>query len=123
MSLKIKFADNTEVEYLNAIETEGYWNGSSRRTLTFEIARTAANVDTLDTLCTEANLASLALTNTEDEITNTYDGYVLKLKCGVEPVLIQAETPNAPAAYENRIVLRLGKRTYIEEQLNTLLGQ
>ena len=120
MALKLKFADGTEQPYLTALETEEYWNGSSRRTLTFQLARDAANLETLDGLCTEQNLAQLELTNDEMGITNVYEGYVLKLKVGVEPVLVSAETPDAPAVYEDRIILKLGKRTYIEQQLHDL---
>ena len=131
MALKVKFADSkkTEIEYLSALETEEYFNGSSRRTLTFEMARDAANVETLDKLCSvENNVARLELINDAVEIkhedgtietttvTNIYDGYVLKLKVGVEPKLVNSETQ----AYEDRIVLKLGKRTYLEDQLHKL---
>ena len=116
MSLKIKFANGNELTYLTALETEEYWNGSSRRTLTFQLARDAANLEELDGLCTEQNLAQLELTNDEMGITNVYEGYVLKLKLAVEPVLVDAEKQT----YEDRIKLKLGKRTYIEEQLHLL---
>jgi len=120
MALKIKFVNGTEQTYLSALETEEYYNGSSRRTLTFEIARDAANLEELDALCTEENLAKLELINEEEGITNLFEGYVLKLKVGVEPVLVTAETPEAPAAYEERVVLKLGKRTYIEQMLHDM---
>ena len=131
MALKIKFADSkkTEIEYSSALETEEYYNGSSRRTLTFEMARDAANIQDLDTLCgVETNVAKLELINDAVEIedgdgnkiittvTNIHEGYVLKLKVGVEPKLIDAETQT----YEDRIILKLGKRTYIEEKLHLL---
>ena len=120
MALKIKFNGGEDLPYLSALETEEYWNGSSRRTLTFQLARDAANLEELDGLCTEQNLAQLELINDEMGATNVYEGYQLKLKVGVEPVLVSAETPEAPAAYEDRIVLKLGKRTYIEQQLHDL---
>lgn len=116
MALKIKFANGTEQAYLNAIETEEYYNGSSRRTLTFEIARDAANLEELDALCTEANLEKLELINEEEAISNIYDGYVLKLKLGVEQKLADPETNT----YEEYVCLKLGKRTYIEEKLHKL---
>jgi len=53
-------------------------------------------------------------------VTNIYDGYVLKLKCGIEKKLIQPETPQAAAVYEDRLIFKLGKSTYIEEQLHRL---
>ena len=126
MSLKIIFADKkkTGVVYQSAIETEEFFNGSSRRTLTFNIAKGAIGLDALDALCTEDNCVKLELVNDAfvDEngetstITNMYEGYVLKLKVGVESVLTDAEKQT----YEDRIVLKLGKRTYIEEKLHEL---
>ena len=116
MALKIKFANKTQVAYLNAIETEEYFNGASRRTLTFDIARDAVGLDALDALCTEDNCKKLELINEDEGVTNVYDGYVLKLKLAVEPVLVDAEKQT----YEDRIKLKLGKRTYIEEQLHKL---
>lgn len=119
MALKIIFSDTdrTEQTYLMALETEEYYNGSSRRTLTFDIARDEANIEALDVLCsTESNVAKLELVNEEMDVTNIYDGYVLKLKVGVEPKLIDPETQT----YEDRVILKLGKRTPIEEKLHEL---
>ena len=118
--LKLKLTNGKEYEYLKAFETEEFFNGSSRRTLTFEMARTTADLEELDTDCTETNCETIELTNTEMGITNIYDDYVLKLKVGVEPVLIQSESPENSAVYEDRIILKLGKRTYIEQQLKDL---
>ena len=124
--LKIIFNDKkkTEIEYLTAFETEEYFNGGSRRTLSFDIAKTATGLDALDTLCTEDNCAKLELVNdaVTDEngdvqtVTNIYEGYVLKLKVGIESVLVDAEKQT----YEDRIKLKLGKRTYIEQKLHDL---
>ena len=115
----IKFTDGTNFEYLNSVETEEYFNGSNRRTLTFEAAVGVVSVDALNTVMgDEANTAVIELSN--GEVKNIYDGYVLKAKCGIENKLVAAETPDAPALYEDRIVFKLGKRTYIEEQLKRL---
>lgn len=116
MAFKIRFANKTEVAYLNAIETEEYWNGASRRTLAFDIARDAVGLDALDNLCTEDNCTKLELINEDEDVTNIYEGYVLKLKLAVEPVLVDAEK----RTYEDRIKLKLGKRTYLEEKLHKL---
>ena len=126
--LKIKIA-NTAFEYLNALETEEFFNGSSRRTLTVTCAPDAISIDELNALLTEENLASVTLVNTSagtDEegnaltVTNVYDGYVLKLSCGIRNELVQTETPDSAAVYADRLVFKLGKRTYIEEQLHKL---
>ncbi len=133
--MNIKFLNGTNFEYLNAVETEEYYNGASRRTLTFEAEVGVISVDELNSLLSdEANTKSITLTGDvvemfDDEGTpagetaqavNIYDGYVLKCRCGVENKLIEAETPESAAVYEDRLVFKLGKRTYIEEQLHRL---
>lgn len=133
--MNIKFLNGINFEYLNALETEEYFNSASRRTLTFECAVNTISVDELNAvLSDENNTASLVLTGDAVEIAdsagnptgettqavNIYDGYVLKLKCGIENKLVQIETPEQAAVYEDRLVFKLGKRTYIEEQLHRL---
>ena len=119
--LKIQFSNtNTEVEYLSALETEEFFNGSSRRTLTITCAPDAISLDALNALLTEENLASITLYSEESGISNVYDGYVLKLSCGIKSELVQAETPDSAAVYADRLVIKLGRRTYIEEQLHRL---
>ncbi len=154
--MKIKFKNDTELDYLKAIETEEYFNGSSRRTLTFECDTNAISIDELnDILSVEDNLKEITLIgepypvykknkittqgvnetgeeiNIEQEVItdeieryetsqNIYNGYILKLKCGVESVMTESESSETPAKYEDKIIFKLGKRTYVEEQLNKL---
>ena len=145
--LKVKIGEK-EFEYLTSLETEEYYNGSSRRTLTVNYPSDAIGLDELNALLTEENLAEIVMTNTEgisvykdvlaeneegemvptgeqefdhfDPIVNYFDGYVLKLSCGITSVITQPETPDTPAVYEEQIVFKVGKRTYIEEQLHKL---
>jgi hypothetical protein len=116
MALKIKFMGGAEQAYTTALETEEYFGGSNRRTLTFEIPREKANLETLDALCGEENLGKLELINEEEGITNIYDGYTMKLRLGIEQKLLDPETN----AYGEHICLKLGKLTYIESRLKAL---
>ncbi len=134
--MKIKFKNSKEVEYLKAIEREEYYNGSSRRTLTFECDKNAISIDELNSiLSVEENLKEITLINEQVPMTipegeellqepqpfsNIYNDYLLKLKCGIENKLLAEETPETKAIYEDRIIFKLGKRTYIEEQLEKL---
>ena len=119
--MNIKFLDGTDFEYIDAIETEEYFNGASRRTITFECEAGAIGVDELNAvLNNEENTKSFILENAEENVTNICDGYQLKLKCGIENRLVKSETPDMPAVYADRLVFKLGKRTYIEEQLKKL---
>lgn len=117
--MNIKFTNGVNFNYINAVETEEFYNGASRRTLSFECEVGVIGVDELNAiLSNETNIASITLTN--GEVVNIYDGYVLKLRCGIENKLVAAETPETPAVYEDRLVFKLGRRTYIEEQLHNL---
>lgn len=119
--MTIIFANGKRVPYLEAIETEEYWGGSNRRTLTFTCVADAVSVDTLNAILNDAaNTASLSLTNEELGVTNLYEGYTLKLKVGIEPVQTKPDDPDAPATYADRLVFKLGKPTYIEAQLAKL---
>ncbi len=156
--MKIKFANGTEFNYLNAIEAEEYYNGASRRTLTFECSADTISVDMLNAvLSDEANTASIKLLGepvpvsvvhdatyasevdrrplgkvteeVKDEADvvghyvtpeSIYDDYVLKLKCGIESVLVYSETPESTAVYADKLIFKLGKPTYIEHQLKKL---
>lgn len=119
--MNIKFNNGTGFSYLEAFETEEFYNGSSRRTLTFYCEVGAISLDELNTvLSDEANTQSITLTNEEENVTNIHDGYVLKIKCGIENRLVQSETPETAAVYADRLVFKLGKRTYIEEMLHRL---
>ena len=62
--LKIKVGTK-EFEYLTSLETEEYYNGSSRRTLTVNCLSDAIGLDELNALLTEDNLAEIVMTNTE----------------------------------------------------------
>lgn len=122
--LKIKIGKK-EIEYLNAVETEEYYNGASRRTLSIECGKDEISLDELNEIVSdEKNTEEIVLTAVDEngEITaeNVYGGYVLKLSCGINKILVQPETPENAAVYEDRIVVKLGKRTYIEEQLHKL---
>lgn len=119
--MTIIFANGKCVPYLEAIETEEYWGGSNRRTLTFTCVADAVSVDTLNAILNDAaNTASLQLTNEDLDITNVYDGYTLKLKVGIESVQEKPEDLLTPALYADRLVFKLGKPTYIEAQLARL---
>ena len=133
--MNIKFLNGTNFSYLNAVETEEYYNGASRRTLAFEAEVGVIGVDELNgILSDENNTKSITLTgdavaildengNPTGETThavNICDGYVLKCKCGIENKLVTEETSETPAVYADRLVFKLAKRTYIEEMLHRL---
>lgn len=126
--MKAIFCNGAEVTYLNAIETEEFWGGSSRRTLTFTCAPDAVSIDALNTILSDtANTETLTLVGeiagedgTQQAVTNLYEGYTMKLAVGIDKVLVQPETPDSAAVYADRLVFKLGRPTFIEQRLAAL---
>ena len=126
--MKAIFGNNAEVTYLDAIETEEFWGGSSRRTLTFTCAADAVSIDALNAILSDtANTETLALQGAvvtpegkEQAVTNLYEGYTMKLSVGIDSVLVQPESPDSAAVYADRLVFKLGRPTFIEQQLAKL---
>ena len=118
--LTLTLKDGTHFAYVEALETEEWYNGASRRTLTVTALPDAAKLDELAAKLTEENLAAIRMTCDEPPADNLYEGYVLVLSLGLQQVQTQPETPESPAVYEPRLVVKLGRRTYIEQQLARL---
>ena len=136
--MKIKFNNGKTVEYLRAFETEEYYNGASRRTLSFECKVGVVGVDELNALLSdESNTEHIVLEGNNIPVykndengnqvvdhyevaKNIYDKYSLKLMVGIEPVLVKKETPESESVYEDRIKFKLGRRTYIEQRLKEM---
>lgn len=130
----VKFANEKEINYLFAEEKEEYYNGNNRRTLTFEVDPAEIGLAELNEVLNNAeNIKTIELTSDPlpqyDEAGNItgyatekaiHDGYVLKLNVGIENKKVAEETPDAPAEYAERIYFKIGRRTYIEEQLAAL---
>lgn len=109
-----------EFEYIDVREREEKYNGEDRRTLTVYCMPGVIGMDVLNAMLTEQNLASITLENTDTGAVAIHEGYVLKLACGIHSEKIQDETPNSPALYEDRLVFKIGRRTYIEQKLHEL---
>lgn len=115
----IQIADRV-FEYLKADEDEMFYNGAYRRYLYVECDPDAIDLTELNKLLTEENLASIALSNSEVGVTNYHDGYTVKMECGIKQEKVQEESFDHPAVYADRLVFKLGRRTYIEEALHKL---
>ncbi len=114
-----KFTNGKTIEYLNAVISEEYANGASRSVITFECDPTTG-VDEINAIVSdENNVATITLTG-DDGIQSIHDGYILKLKVGLESV--PQYTEDGPQ-YAERLVFKLGKMTYIEQKIKQISGQ
>lgn len=133
--MKVILSNGEEIVCLDSAEREEYCVGSNRHTLTFLCAADAISIDALNAILSDAaNTETLTLVEsaiieevrdgelatTEIPETTTHEGYTMKLNVGIEKVLVQPETPDSAAVYADRLVFKLGRPTFIEQQLAAL---
>ena len=116
--MTIKFNNGTILNCIDSLEQEEYYNGSNRRTLTVDFDKNY-NFDELNQLVSNTENTKTIEVSANDW-QNIYDNYIIKLSLGIKQKLIEETAPDNPASYEERIILKLGKLTYIEEQLAAL---
>lgn len=118
--MKIIFANNKELEYINALETSTFYDNANRRMLEFTVAKDAIALDELNAILSDsANTTQLHLVNEEEGAENYYDNYEIKMELAMRPeVVISME--DGTELKEDRIIFKLGKLTTIEKQLKAL---
>lgn len=117
MALLMHLTNGFTQEYEDgAIETEEYYNGANRRTLTFHMDPAKVNLEDIRQNCVEANMKYIVLENDELEVTETYEDYVLRLD--LQEVLIPKSVDSTE--FVLTVILKVGKRTPYEQQLKDL---
>lgn len=154
----IKLNNDREFGYLQAFENEQFYDGASRRVMTFECDKSVISIDELDALLSDTNnikkitligdpypvykVEKVTQTTTDEQgeiivleqdvVTdvieryetskNIYEDYTVKMECGIKRTLVVDESPTSKAIYEDRIVFKLGKPTFLEAQILKILG-
>ena len=118
--MKIIFANNKELEYIEALETSTFYDNANRRMLQFTIAKDAIALDELNAILSDgANLTQLHLINEEEGAENYYNNYEIKMELTMRPEVV-ASMEDGTEFKEDRIIFKLGKLTTIEKQLKAL---
>lgn len=115
----------TEIAYIDCLGTPGYYDGYNRDTLRFICEPDVIGVDALNAiLLNKANTTSIScirIENGQEVVTNVYDGYTEKYKCGLEKMLVTPETASSPAVYADKLVFVVGRKVWQETLSEALL--
>lgn len=90
------------------------------KTVTQEVYDTEGNPGTVQNEIFMLDSKGQPIVDHVESPTSVYEGYTLPLFMGIDRKQVQMETSEAPAKYEGRLVVKLGKPTYIEKQLEKL---
>ena len=118
--MKIIFANNKELEYIEALETSTFYDNANRRMLQFIVDKDAIALDELNAILSDStNLTQLHLVNEEEGAENYYDNYEIKMELAMRPEVVMS-MEDGTELKEDRIIFKLGKLTTIEKQLKVL---
>ncbi len=130
--MKITLANGTELHPISVIGEERSINGTRRDTLSFVFPQDTG-LDELDAIFTAKNCESIKLheTRTDDDGTITeleyiHTGYTIRAGLSRTPVVTALSTDTTEEVVENRVMVSMARRNYVEyslDALKVLLGE
>lgn len=114
-----------KIEYIDCFGESAHYDGYIRDTLRFVCEPDVIGVDVLNPiLLNKSNTESIScsvIENGKEVVTNIYDGYTEKYKCGLEKMLVTPETASSPAVYADKLVFVVGRKVWQETLSEALL--
>ncbi|MGD9663006.1 MAG: hypothetical protein AB7U63_17250 [Porticoccaceae bacterium] len=102
----------------------GYVDGTMRQTLVIQLPADEADLSALNTLLSTPDaLETILLTNptgTGGAVSQVFNGFVIKTQLAVETVEMEMEPTTGLPQWEERIIIRLAQRTYLEQQVEDM---
>ena len=102
--------NGTTLEAVSVIGATQFYQGTNRKTLEIHFATGETDFAELNTLF--ANPGSITIM--DDGGTYQHDNYALRVSTALRPVVVTPETDEAPAVMEDRYVIVLAQKTYME---------
>lgn len=114
---------NTAIQCEDFYLESDFWNNANRPIAVFMFDPSNVSVDTLNTVISDEVNTNLiivqrAVEESAPQLVTELEKHNLKVSIILQPVLISEETPDAPAEFQDKIVLRLARRTYTEQYIH-----
>lgn len=116
--MKIILANGTELNPIIVIGESTFTQGARRDTLRF-VFPASEDIIALDDAFTEENCENVTIV-AEDGSIAVHKAYTVRASLSKVPVEIEPATAEAEAVIEDRIMVSMAQRTYIETQLRAL---
>lgn len=118
----IRFNDNTEIPLIKVQSREAYIQNSSREVYDFHFDQNEVTFEQLDTLFGDEEKVNKIYLMDDEEVTHMHEDYSIRVSLAYLPVEIVPETPNSPAQMENRFIVSMARKTYLEKTVSHLLN-
>ena len=112
--MKIILANEIELSPINIMGEKRTVQGAQRDVLSF-IFPVDTSMDELDRLFTEKNCETIKIVNGDKEY--IHNSYTIRTELKREPIEVAKATDAANSIYENRVIVSMGQRTYMETQI------
>lgn len=112
--------NNIELNPINVIGGRKHVQGVNRDTLTFVFPADMGMAE-LDSIFSAANCENITIEDGDNVY--VHKGYTVRGELNKATVCVSNETDEAPAVYEQRINVVMGRRTYTEKQMEETQAQ
>ena len=114
---------NTTVQCEDFYLESDFWNNANRPIAVFMFSPSDVSVDTLNTIVSSEDNTNLinvysVVEGEDSQLVSELEKYNLKVSIALQATLISEETPDAPAEFQDKIFLRLARRTYTEQYIH-----
>lgn len=116
----IKLADGSELEPLSILGKKMNIQGQTRDVLQFVFSGDT-DMSFLDETFSDANCAEITILDDENIVQGVFKQYGIRDELKKENVVVQEETPETAAVYEERIFISMAQKTYTEITLSNLV--
>ena len=112
--MKIILANGAELSPISVTGGKRNVQGASRDVLSF-VFPAETSMDELDSIFTAKNCETITVVNGENQF--VHKAYTVRAELRREPVMVTPATESTAEVYENRVIVSMGQRTYMETQL------
>lgn len=112
----MKIILNNEIELSPILATGGkkFVQGVNRDTISF-VFPMETSMDEIDSVFTEENCETITIVDGNNQY--IHKGYTVRAELKREPVEVTPATESESAVYENRVIVSMSQRTYVETQM------
>jgi hypothetical protein len=114
--MQITLHNGTVLNPFTVIGTSKLVQGATRDTLSFVFPE-ETDLNEMDALFTPENCETIIVNGYEDYL---YSGYTIRAEVKRVPVEVAPATETEEAVYENRVIVSMSQRTYLESQVSSL---
>lgn len=115
--MKITLHDGTVLQPLAATGTHRLVQGATRDTISF-IFPGDTDLEAMDRIFTAEACETIMVNNNGNDY--VHSGYIIRAELKRAPMEVVSATDTSEAVYEDRVVISMSQRTYLESQISSL---